>query len=116
MTSDSQHQHQTQRPLLSTFADDPDMQELIDLFVSDLADRIDTIAQSARIADYEKLRTVAHQLKGAAAGYGYEPIGDAARELELTLKLGTPPFDEQTIQQQTDELLNICRRALPPAV
>ena len=115
MDSGSTNQSTRQVPLLSSFADDPDMQELIDLFISDLSERIDLIAQSAESSDYDRLRTIAHQLKGAAAGYGYAPIGDAARELELTLKLSSPTLDEQTIREQTDDLLDICRRALLPA-
>lgn len=115
MDSGSKNQAVCPPQLRSTFADDPDMQELIDLFIGDLSERINLITASAQAADYDRLRTVAHQLKGAAAGYGYAPIGDAARELELTLKLGEPPFDEQTIRKYTDELISICRKALPSA-
>ena len=69
-------------PLVSTLASDPDMAELVQFFVDEIDDRVTTIQTTAQTNDIAGLRTVAHQLKGAAAGYGFEPISRTASELE----------------------------------
>ena len=47
-------------PLVSTLASDPDMAELVQFFVDEIDDRINTIQATARTNDIVGLRTVAH--------------------------------------------------------
>ena len=68
--------------LYSDFADDPDMAELIDLFLDDLPNRVTSLRAALAAGDMAGLRRFAHQLKGAAGGYGYPTLGEAAAALE----------------------------------
>ncbi len=77
-------------PLLSEFADDSDMMEIIEPFVAGLDERVATMQQAVARSDYETLSCVAHQLKGAAGGYGYPSISDAAKVVELGAKSQEP--------------------------
>ncbi len=72
--------------LLSELVEDPDMAELIGQFLADLPGRVDAIGVA--LDDNDRLRTaaLAHQLKGAAGGYGYPTISEAARTLELSVR------------------------------
>jgi len=72
--------------LLSELVEDPDMAELIGQFLADLPGRVDAIGVA--LDDNDRLRTaaLAHRLKGAAGGYGYPTISEAARTLELSVR------------------------------
>lgn len=93
--------------LRSEFAGDPDMQELIRFFVSAMPDRIRSLEDSFREQRLSDLRVIAHQLKGASAGYGFRSVGDAARTLEDDLKQAR---GLETIRADVEELLGLCRR------
>jgi len=95
-------------PLWSTLADDPDMTELIEFFVTELPQRMAAIARSADQADLKTLAALVHQIKGAAGGYGFEPITDLARGVE---KLAREQADLPAIRQAVDELVALCNRA-----
>lgn len=98
-------------PLVSEFADDPDMAELVEMFVSDLPERIGTLKTAQETRDVDALTTIAHQLKGAAPGYGFAPIGDAAKAVEDALRAeGEQAIDG--LRDQVDALLNLCERAM----
>ncbi len=56
----------------------------------------------------EELRRAAHQLKGAAGSYGFEPITDAAAQLEIAVKTSQP---EVEIRQAVEELTALCESA-----
>lgn len=104
-------QTQPTGPLVSTLTNDPDMAELVQFFVDEIDDRIGTIQASAEGNDIIGLRTIAHQLKGAATGYGFEPISNTAGELERLIDVTEPPEVTEAIQGQVDELIELCKRA-----
>ena len=97
-------------PLVSTLASDPDMVELVEFFVEEIGDRINTIQSTSQDNDIAGLRTVAHQLKGAAAGYGFEPISQTASELERLIDVTEATELTQALHEQVDELVDLCRR------
>jgi PAS domain S-box-containing protein len=68
--------------ILSQFADDPDMAEVIAGFVERLPGALDAMYAAAASDDLEELRRLAHQLKGAGGGYGFPALTDGARALE----------------------------------
>lgn len=72
----------------SSFAEDPDMAELVEMFVDDASSKVDRLNQAIACGDWNQVRVFAHQLKGAAAGYGFSPLSDLARELETSASLG----------------------------
>ncbi len=95
-------------PLKSTFAHDPDMRELVDVFVGELPQRIESLWQALAAQDAAGVRTMAHQLKGAAAGYGYPTIGKAAARVDEALSQAEA-LDK--VRGSVEELLTLCRRA-----
>ncbi len=72
----------------SEFAGDPEMDGIVFLFVSELPQRIEGIQSALAASDWERLRTLAHQLKGAAGGYGFPQLGSAAALVEQGIREG----------------------------
>ena len=100
--------------LQSEFAGDPEMAELVEMFVSELPERIQTLNTIWTGKQFDELKRMSHQLKGASAGYGYPVIGTAAGQLEASLKtLSGEPNGEalNKIKKQFDDLVTLCRRA-----
>ncbi len=100
--------------LTSEFAADPEMAELVEMFVSELPERLKELETVWGESKFDDLKRISHQLKGASGGYGFQIIGAAAGKLEGTLKgmRGTP--DARTLESmkaQFDELVRLCRRA-----
>ena len=98
-------------PLQSTLASDPDMVELVEFFVKEMDDRVQTISDAADANDLDQLRTVAHQLKGAGAGYGFAPITETAGALEHLIDVAGPAAEVESMREQVDALIDLCRRA-----
>ena len=94
--------------LLSELSDEADMHELIEMFVNELPHRIEAIVQALEGRDIQKLAGLAHQLKGAAGGYGYPTITDAASRLELASKSGETV---DLLKSHYEDLANLCHRA-----
>lgn len=84
---------QTTEPVYSTFADDPDFDELLELFLESIAEKRAHLTESFDGGDFEQLRTVAHQLKGAGGGYGFDGLTEVARELENACKADVADVD-----------------------
>jgi len=93
--------------VFSELATDPDLAELVDLFVSEVPDRISKMVGCAKDNDWEGLRRLAHQIKGAAGSYGFGAVTPYAARLEHSLK---DLQQEEIIRQQLEELLDICNR------
>ncbi len=68
--------------IYSEFAADPDMVDIIDEFVAGLANSVRAMRQALSVSSWDTAASRAHQLKGAAGGYGYPALTEAARELE----------------------------------
>lgn len=105
-------------PLVSDYARDPDMAEIVEAFRSELPARMRALETAWAAGRRDDLRDLAHQLKGACAGYGYAPLSAAAAELEEALRRaegsGAIPgsrIPEGAASPLTD-LLTLCRRAL----
>ncbi|TVQ54355.1 MAG: Hpt domain-containing protein [Phycisphaerales bacterium] len=99
---------QSDAPLLSEYAGDADMVELITYFVGEMNNRVQSIEKAWQEQDKERLRDYAHQIKGAAAGYGFPQITDSAAKLERELN------EEATIadlSERVEALIGLCRRA-----
>ncbi len=98
--------------LHSLYSDDPDMVELVDGFVAGMPERLDAFTRAWDLGDREQLCRLAHQLKGAAGGYGFPQIGEAASALESAARASAPaPPDRSTV----DSLLALGRRLARPA-
>ena len=95
-------------PLLySTLAEDPDVGELVGLFVEDLSERIRNLEQLLEASDREGVGRLAHQLKGAAGSYGFAPLTPLAAELESFARNGG---SEAELYKAFEELQETCSR------
>jgi CheY-like chemotaxis protein/HPt (histidine-containing phosphotransfer) domain-containing protein len=82
---------------------DSDYTELVDTFIVGLSKRIERIEHSFRRGAWPDLMRLAHQLKGAAGGYGYPSITAAARQLEHSAR------DRITAETTTDPNADLSR-------
>ncbi len=73
-------------PIRSSFEDDADIMEIVREFAEDAPRRADEIEQHLQSGDIEGLQTLAHQLKGAGGGYGFDAITETASALEAAIK------------------------------
>ncbi len=91
----------------SEFRDDPEMAELISWFVQEMPERVNAIAESWRDQRIEELQRLAHQLKGACGGYGFQAVSDAAHRLEESLQVEQ---DLERAREDVERLVDMCRR------
>lgn len=105
---------QDQPPLFySTLADDPDLAEIVEMFVLEMPERVANLIARHQAGELQELERAAHQIKGAAGSYGFNQLTPAAARLEDTLKQKRPT---QEIRQALDELARMCngiRAGLP---
>ncbi len=75
-----------QAPVYSEFSDDPDFEELLEMFVDTIAERKDLLQQQFSSGNLPDIRVTAHQLKGAGGGYGFNDLTTLAADLEEACK------------------------------
>lgn len=100
-------------PIFSQLANDPDMVELVEMFVSELPNRVEAVLQHWQNRDFRELRRLIHQLKGSSGGYGFSQLGRAAAELEHDLgKIidRTEQNELNKVKDGIDELVRLCQR------
>jgi HPt (histidine-containing phosphotransfer) domain-containing protein len=98
----------------SRLASDPDLREIVDLFVEEMPGRVATMLEQLNSADWDGLRRSAHQLRGAAGSYGFDGISPSAGKVEAAIRDSEP---EQRIRETVEELADLCNRTrcgLPP--
>ncbi len=77
-----------QAPIYSSLIDDPDLGDLIELFVDEMPERLATFDAVFQSGNRAELRRLAHQLKGSAGSYGFESATRLAGELEAAIDRG----------------------------
>lgn len=77
-------------PILSEYAGDPDYEDLIELFVMGVPDKIAEFTTAYDSRDWPTLQVLSHQLKGAGGGYGFAGLSIAAADLETACKADDP--------------------------
>jgi histidine phosphotransfer protein HptB len=70
----------------SEFADDPDFEELLQLFVDSLPEKRNHLKRSMQNGNLAELARQGHQLKGAGGGYGFYGLTEVAADLESACK------------------------------
>lgn len=98
------------RRLKSRFEGDPEMREIVALFVAEMPARMNEVAAAWREGDLERVRTIAHQIKGAAGGYGFPEIGASAGALEALLR--RTDSTHASIESAVREFLEMLSRAM----
>lgn len=74
----------------STYCHDPDMTELLELFVQEIPDRLAVLEQHLEQGNWSELARFAHQLKGAGGSYGFPQLTPFAARLEQLAKQSAP--------------------------
>ncbi|MCB1876685.1 MAG: response regulator [Chromatiales bacterium] len=62
--------------------EDPELSELIGRFVASLPGTLKEMEQAVEQGDFQRLSSLAHQLKGVAGGLGHPELGSAGADLE----------------------------------
>lgn len=94
---------------------DPEDAELIEYFLSELPERVEAINEAASEDDIDQLSRLAHQLKGAAPGFGFPAIGTAAAVLEGSIKdLDDSMKKLETIRGEIESLVSLCQSYISP--
>ncbi|MBX9788065.1 MAG: Hpt domain-containing protein [Pirellulales bacterium] len=94
-------------PLYSTLAADRALDDLVELFVDELPDRVARLQRLYDADERRELERAAHQLKGAAGSYGFDPLTPAAARLENALATHDPSAD---VVSALAELIALCNR------
>jgi HPt (histidine-containing phosphotransfer) domain-containing protein len=99
-----------QPPLLGDFHDDPDMRPIVAMFLGELPRRARDFEAAFEASDQVLFRRLTHQMKGAAGGYGYPSITQAAIALERCVDLSGDTWT-RTCRVHLDALVLLLRRA-----
>ena len=94
-------------PLVSRFAGDPMLGELVEAFVEAIPERVRDLQAALEASDLDRLAVLTHQLKGSAGTHGFEPLSVAAKRLEQDAKADAG-FDN--LQRSMDDLAALCGR------
>jgi signal transduction histidine kinase/CheY-like chemotaxis protein/HPt (histidine-containing phosphotransfer) domain-containing protein len=74
--------------LFDVLKDDPEYQALRNHFIQELPERLASIQAALAEADWQALKSRAHQLKGVAGSFGYPDTSRVAGEIEACLAAG----------------------------
>ncbi len=66
--------------------EDPEMRDIVEDFVGDLQTRIHELRDAFAATDWDRMATLAHQLKGAGGSYGYPAISQRGAAMEADFK------------------------------
>ncbi len=94
-------------PILSDYRHDSDLAELVELFVSEMPDRLEALLNAFDEGDIERVRVESHRLRGAGSGYGFPSLTQAAAKVEDSIR---DQFDSNTLQAAFDDLVSLCQR------
>lgn len=86
---------------------DPELADIVEMFVQELPKRLDAMRHHLENADWEGLRQLAHQMKGAAGSYGFDVVSPVAGKIESAVRDGEP---EDHIRAAVSELTDLCGR------
>ena len=92
--------------IYSDLANDPDLAELVEMFVEEMPERIARLVATWEARDLENLTRLAHQLKGSAGSYGFHEITPFAFQLERAAKEG----GSEEIARDLQDLVSICQQ------
>ena len=79
---------------------DPQIEEIIPLFLQHRRDDLESIALALEQADFETIETLGHGMKGSGGGFGFEGITEIGRCLERAAISG----NSEVIRKQVEYL------------
>ena len=99
-------------PLYSSFGADPFMADLVEMYVAEMPQRVSSLADAFCRNDRDDLQRFAHQIKGAAGGYGFDLLTTLAAVLEQTLRDDRRDDD---VRHAVEDLIAACDQVRPGA-
>jgi len=91
----------------SSLGTDPDLADLVALFVSEIPTRLDKLQEAWDAKDWDALGRAAHRLKGAVGSYGFEELTPYLHRLDHSVRTGKP---EDEISRALAEVTELCSR------
>lgn len=88
---------------------DPNLGSLVQMYVEEMPERISTFAASYEAQNWDALRTLAHQTKGAAGSYGFEILSILASELEMACRQAG---SQEAIRHRYQRLVEAMKRVM----
>jgi CheY-like chemotaxis protein len=101
-----------EEPLFSSLEGDSAMDDLINVFVSELPARIRTLETATASGDLAALTAQVRSLKAQAGSHGFEPISETARQIEARLLANKSLAD---ILGDMKFLMKLCSQVRPVA-
>ena len=98
---------QEEMAVYSTLGADPDLGDLVEMYVDEMPDRIAALKGAFQRGEMEDLRREAHQMKGAGGSYGFDQLTPVAAALECAV---SHHESVETIEQTLEKLLDVCLR------
>jgi len=93
-------------PVRSTLEHEPSIQKLLGKFISRLPERVTTMHNLLQEQSIEDLRQAVHQLKGAAGGYGFPQVTEAAGRAEQKIRQAEPL---ELVKAEVESLIALVR-------
>jgi HPt (histidine-containing phosphotransfer) domain-containing protein len=93
--------------LYSSLASDPDLGEIVAMFVDEMPGRVESLMSVVSTGDWNRLGRLAHQMKGACGSYGFHQLTPLAARLEHACR---ELQEEGQIQEAVQELATPCQR------
>lgn len=98
----------TMGPLLySSLGDDPDLAEIVEMFVEELPRRIEGIVAATQQRNWAEVGRLAHQIKGAGGSHGFDQMTKPAAIVEDLARHGS---DDASLESAVATLVDICSR------
>lgn len=91
--------------------DDPEMADIVTEFVEAIPARIESLREAWREQSWDRLKTLAHQLKGAGGSYGYPDITTLGAAMEQGFKARQAQEFDRWIEE-LDALMKAARAGL----
>ncbi|MBI4005147.1 MAG: Hpt domain-containing protein [Gammaproteobacteria bacterium] len=85
---------------------DRDLEDLIPVFLDNRVKDIENLKSAVTVNDYDKLRSIGHNLKGVGGGYGFAMITDLGADIEAAAKVN----DIKTINELINSLADYLER------
>ena len=90
---------------LSKLMAKPGTAKLVERFIAGLPQRISAIEAAAASADWNQVKSLVHQLKGAAGGYGFAAVSMSAARVESAVTMGA---DAAEVGKYVTSLAQLC--------
>lgn len=90
------------KPLVSTRADDPELEERLDAFVVGLGERVDALQDAEAAGNHALLARLARDLANVAEELGYPPMGEVAMRVAAAGREGSPEATHKAVFELTE--------------